>query len=644
MIDIDQKILSARVHQLYENGRWSTLVILVSALLLAFILYGKVPLPALFAWFLAMNAATLTRAALIAWHSRVPDSASAETWVWRFGLITSLIGLFWGWFVWLGYGNSDWMTMVVLVIAMGVATLAVPILTPFPAILVAYVVPSYLIIIGLLLSEDDLDSKLVGLGFAIYVFVILRAAHNHFRFLSDALKLRFENETLAGDIQRRQKTTEQLNERLLKEVQERRDVQQALEENQRKLELRVKERTAELQHAMEAAEAGNQAKSEFLANMSHEIRTPMNGIIGMAHLALQSGLDDKQRNYVDKVHRSAQSLVIILNDILDFSKIESGRLEMEKKDFRVTDVMRKLEDLIGVKAAEKAQRLSIDVAPDLQSRLFRGDAFRLGQVLTNLANNAIKFTGQGGRIRIGARLVDESDGAATLRFDVEDDGIGISAAQQQKLFQPFSQADSSTTRKYGGSGLGLVISRKLVELMGGDIGVESEPQKGSRFYFSVRVDPGDHRSLPREGSTTQEILSVKSAIEHLRGARLLVVEDNEINQELVIDLLQSSGLQCEVAANGQLALELLQTQQFDGVLMDCQMPVMDGYEATRRIRQQARFDQLPVIAMTANVMPRDREQSMEAGMNDHIAKPIDPDLMFLILAKWVHVQGSEGGS
>jgi signal transduction histidine kinase/CheY-like chemotaxis protein/ligand-binding sensor domain-containing protein len=539
------------------------------------------------------------------------------------------------------------------------------------------------------------------------------------------------------------------------------------------LEQRVLERTEELARAQHAAEASTRAKSEFLANMSHEIRTPMNAILGMSYLALQTGLDARQRNYVDKVHRAAESLLEIINDILDFSKIEAGRLEIEDIPFKLGDVLDQLATLVGMRAEEKGLELLFALAPGLPTALV-GDPSRLGQVLLNLSNNAVKFTERGDvtvavveRAREGQRV--------TLRFEVRDTGIGIAPEARARLFQPFTQADASTSRRYGGTGLGLAISRHLVERMGGEIGVDSEPGRGSCFHFSVsfglqrqpapapadaelqgvrvlvvddhpaarellrtlatafglqaetaadgaaalemvaqadaedrpfrlllldwrmpgldgidcleRLGHADGRhapptvlmvtafgrdeaerrmasrglrvagllpkpvtpsglldaclnalGLPRAGPSRneqrQELLQARQA--GLAGARILLVEDNPINQELARDLLNRAGIVVSIAGDGQEALEILGRERFDAVLMDCQMPVMDGYEATRALRRRPGLEDLPVIAMTANAMAGDRQKVLEAGMNDHVAKPIRVDDLFATLARWVH--------
>ena len=538
------------------------------------------------------------------------------------------------------------------------------------------------------------------------------------------------------------------------------------------LEQRVRERTGQLESAQHAAEAATQAKSEFLANMSHEIRTPMNAILGMSHLALKSGLDARQRNYVEKVHGAAESLLRIIDDILDFSKIEAGKLEIETIPFHLGDVFDQLADLLAMRAEEKGLELLFALPVDLPTALV-GDPSRLSQILLNLCNNAIKFT-EHGEVAVAVSLVERGAERATLRFDVRDTGIGMTSQACARLFQPFTQAESSTSRRFGGTGLGLAICRHLVETMGGAIGVESEPGRGSSFHFTLPyglqsdaqpawevgelrgtralvvddhpavrellhalleslglqaemaaggeaalaavasadladrpfklllldwrmpgmdgieclerlqraggrhapptvlmvtafgreqaegllqarrlqvaallakpVTPsallnaclaalGRRPARPSRGTQRKELLQARQG--SLAGVRILLVDDNPINQELACDLLERVGIVVAVAADGRDALAKLETQRFDGILMDCQMPVMDGYEATRALRLRPGLKDLPVIAMTANAMAGEREKVLAAGMNDYVAKPIVVDQLFATLARWL---------
>jgi signal transduction histidine kinase len=384
-------------------------------------------------------------------------------------------------------------------------------------------------------------------------------------------------------------------------------------------------RTAEqrARTAQELAEAANRSKSEFVANVSHEIRNPVNGILGMAHLLTESHLTVKQRDRMRKLERSARLLLGILNDLLDLSKIEAGKLDFETVSFDLTDVLDHCESLLEPQAAEKRLDLVFSIEPALP-RMLLGDPLRLGQVLLNLGSNAIKFTAAG-TVTLQVEERGRDDKGVALRFTVSDTGIGMTNSEIARIFEPYSQADSSIYRRFGGTGLGLAISRNLVSCMGGHLQVHSVPGTGSQFYFE------SYWPLPEPAPV---VVSSPASPPALSGRHFLVVDDNEANRELAFALLTAMGARVTVAEHGAEALQMLDRDTFDALLMDCHMPFMDGYEATRAIRARSQWKDLPIIAMTASDMSGDWEKALAAGMNDQITKPIDVKAMGDTLQRW----------
>ncbi|MCX7627384.1 MAG: PhnD/SsuA/transferrin family substrate-binding protein [Methylophilaceae bacterium] len=394
-----------------------------------------------------------------------------------------------------------------------------------------------------------------------------------------------------------------------------------------------------LMEARDAAESAARAKSEFLANMSHEIRTPMNAIVGLTRLALDKRVSKEVRDYLEKIAAASESLLSILNDVLDYSRMEAGKLALDPQPFHLHDLLDDLRNLFAVQAEAKGLEFRMEVDPAIPTGL-KGDVLRLRQVLSNLLGNAIKFT-ERGHVTLRLELLRRTEREAWVRFSVSDSGIGIRPEDQARLFKPFSQADGSITRRFGGTGLGLAISQRLLALMDSSMRVDSAPGKGATFSFVLRLDgvadlpphATEHTQPKHAAGTLSVTLHTLGAA--LQGRRILVAEDNHINQQVVKEFLKLAGARVDVAGNGAEALAMIERNHYDAILMDVQMPEMSGDQATARIRAQARFAALPIIALTAGVTPEERARCKAAGMNDFVAKPIDPETLIRVLNDWI---------
>jgi signal transduction histidine kinase/CheY-like chemotaxis protein len=596
----DVRIVAEQVDMLYRMVLPAMATAAVGSSVILGLFLNVVETGPLLAWFIVLNGAYAVRYVLaLAYRGAAPAPEDAARWGRYFVYATFCAGAAWGV---LGTPllpvESYSYQLIFLIVNVAVSAIGIFSLYAWTSAYAAFVLPFVLPSAFTVLARGDGEHTVLGLILLAYAAIALSAARRIGRNHAEAIQLRLD----------------------------------------------LAEISAQNERAKQAAEEANRTKSEFLANMSHEIRTPMNGVLGMSELLLETGLTDTQRRYARNIHGSGEALLHIINDILDFSKIEAGKMKLDPADFDVRTVTHQVIELMQPRALEKGLALGCRIDDSVPVAV-RGDAGRLRQVLMNLVGNGVKFT-ERGEVGVTVTRLDPATSpapaeACVLQFTVRDTGIGICADAQGALFKAFSQVDGSTSRRFGGTGLGLVISKQLIELMGGHIELESATGAGATFTFTVQLEAAAEATTAYRGEV-HALLGRDTRQRRPIAPRVLLVEDNRVNQEVAKAMLCALGCEVDIAADGRAGVEAAFSRTYDIVLMDCQMPEMDGYLATAAIRtreadasQQGATRRIPIVALTANAMKGDRERCLAAGMDDYLAKPVRKEQLEQALKTWL---------